>query len=80
MGGYPDGTFRPDEAIDRAAVARIVNGVLDRQADEEFVDSHEVISFTDLSEEHWAYYEIMEAVNAHEYVVEDGAEIWQSLK
>lgn len=79
VGGYPDGTFRPDTKIDRAAVAKIVNAVLGRQADKAFIDANPVRSFTDLTNSHWGYYEIMEAANDHDYKVQDDSEIWTKL-
>ena len=38
--GYGDGTFRPNNPITRAEVTAIVNNMLGRAADEDFVDEH----------------------------------------
>ena len=81
INGYSDGTFRPDETITRAEVATITNRMLGRAADEDYVDgrSDALRSFTDLSDRHWAYYNVMEATNEHEYEREDGVETWTRL-
>lgn len=80
--GYEDDTFRPDENIRRGEAATIVNRMLGRQADEEYIDSHsqELASFVDLSQDHWAYYHIMEAINSHDYEKKNGQESWTGLK
>ena len=69
ISGYTDGTFKPDAPITRAEAVSIVNRMFDRAADGEFVREHrfEIKSFKDLVENHWAYYEIMEAVHTHDY-------------
>uniref|UniRef100_UPI0013DD99B1 S-layer homology domain-containing protein n=1 Tax=Agathobaculum sp. Marseille-P7918 TaxID=2479843 RepID=UPI0013DD99B1 len=79
--GYPDGTFRPNATITRAEVTTITNRMLGRSADEAYVDGHaaDLRQFSDLSKTHWAYYDIMEATNAHDYTKADGAETWTAL-
>ena len=78
INGYADGTFRPNETITRAEVAAIVNRMLGRSADRTYVDAHanELTQFTDVSPYYWAYYDIMEAANAHDHIKKDGTEIW----
>ncbi|WP_180339369.1 S-layer homology domain-containing protein [Peptoniphilus catoniae] len=70
--GYPDGSFRPDESITRSEVATMLNRFYSRKADAKSFDSVKNIEilkdFTDLQKDHWAYYEIMEAANSHEYI------------
>ena len=80
--GYPDGTFGPEDTITRAEVTAIVNRMLNRQADEDYVDSHaaELIQFADLSPAYWAYYDIMEAANGHTYEKDGDAEIWTGIR
>lgn len=65
--GYNDGTFRPDNNITRAEVVSIVNRVLNRVPDEEYInDNLSVLNiFKDVSQTHWAFYEIVEASNNH---------------
>ena len=79
--GYADGTFRPDNTITRAEVTTITNRMLGRAADEAFVDRHsdELRQFPDVPESYWAYYNIMEATNAHDFGMENGAENWTGL-
>lgn len=79
--GLPDGTFGPNNTITRAEVTTIVNRMLDRSADEDYVDSHtaSLRQFTDLADTHWAYYDIMEATNTHDYTKRNGAEDWTGL-
>ena len=80
--GYPDGTFRPENAITRAEAVTLANAVLQRECDETFVAEHlsEMLTFSDLSNSHWAYDEIMEAANAHDYESTNGSEKWTALQ
>ena len=80
--GYTDGTFRPDSTITRAEVTTIVNRMLGRSADKAFVDSHAdtLTQFDDVSRTYWAYYQIMEATNAHDYKMSGGVEDWTRLQ
>ncbi len=84
ISGYEDGTFRPNQYITRAEAVSMVNRVLNRYADAEFVDSNltEMTTFVDLEVEpkHWGYYPIMEATNGHAYERNtDGSETWLAL-
>ncbi|CUQ43485.1 Uncharacterised protein [Flavonifractor plautii] len=56
----------------------ITNRLLDRAADEDYVDDHagELRQFSDVSASYWAYHDIVEATNAHSYRVYDGEEHW----
>ena len=65
--GYGDGTFRAAQEITRAEVVTIVNRLLDRTADEAYVSGHlrSLNTFTDMTEQHWAYLAVIEAANAH---------------
>lgn len=77
--GYEDGTFRPDAPITRAEAVSVVNRVLGRSADQEYIDAHkdEMVSFPDLQTNHWAYYDIMEAALRHDCVEGEDSEQWQ---
>jgi len=76
--GYGDGTFQPDRHITRAEAVTIVNRMLNRSGDRDFVDRHEELDhFSDVPQNHWAYYDIMEAFDPHGYERDDGDEHWQ---
>ena len=79
--GYPNGLFMPDKYISRAEVVTLVNKMLERSADQDFIDTHmaELTQFTDLVDNSlWFYYDIFEAANEHLHKHDDtGAEIWQ---
>ena len=64
--GYGDGTFRADDPIDRAEVVTIVNRLLGREADEDYIADNyrRLVTFPDVSSRHWAYYQVLEAANA----------------
>lgn len=82
IGGYPDGTFRPNNSITRAEVCVIVNNMLGREADQNYIDrsSAALADFVDLSGSHWAYYTIMEATNSHDYTSTSAGEAWDNVK
>lgn len=81
INGYPDGTFGPNDPISRAEVTTITNRMLGRSADEAFVDSNQasLVQFGDITDRHWAYYQVMEATNGHDYTKTDGVEDWSRL-
>ena len=76
--GYGDGTFRADDPIDRAEVVTIVNRLLGREADEDYIADNyrRLVTFPDVSSRHWAYYQVLEAANAHTAVLTD-PETWE---
>ena len=75
--GYSDGSFQPSRRISRAEAVTIVNRMLGRVADKDFIDSHSSIArFVDVPQTHWAFYDIMEAYNAHDYDMRDTGEHW----
>lgn len=79
--GYSDGTFKPMATITRAEVATIVNRMLARTADRNFVDSSAVTRFDDVPATYWAYYNIAEATTAHTHTIDnDGVESWGKQK
>ncbi len=67
--GYEDGTFRPDNSITRAETATILNSLFERKSDDDFYKgfASKISVFPDIDRSHWAYYEIIEASNSHEY-------------
>lgn len=81
--GYEDGTFRPENWITRVEVTSIVNKMLGRFADHEFVAGHadELNAFSDVTSTHWGYYHIVEATNSHTYTKPStNVETWTELK
>ena len=82
IAGYPDGSFRPDNAITRAETARILNSLFDRKVDSKGLDNvvDDLRFYKDLDKNHWAYYEIMEASHTHQYErTGSGPENWTSI-
>ena len=79
--GYTDGTFRPNEPISREEAAVILNRILGRTADKAYIDAHgdTLCQFPDVARDYWAYYEIEEAANAHEYSKASGEEVWTDV-
>ena len=75
--GYGDGTFHADDEITRAEVVTIVNRLLGREADQEYIANHPrgLVLFPDVSKSYWAYYDILEAANGHTASMQD-AETW----
>jgi fimbrial isopeptide formation D2 family protein/uncharacterized repeat protein (TIGR01451 family)/uncharacterized repeat protein (TIGR02543 family) len=77
VSGYGDGTFKPNTNITRAEVVSIVNKMLDRGINEDKIPEG-IIVYTDLSVDHWAYSDIVEASNAHDYIIDtDNSETWK---
>ena len=73
--------FAPQATITRAEVTAIANRMLGRQADRAYIDAHEesLRSFQDNELGHWAYYDIVEATNGHDFSKENGEESWTGL-
>ena len=80
--GYEDNSFRPEGQIKRSEVAAMLNRLYDRRPDKAFIDKHNdiITNFKDLNRNHWAYYDLVDAFEAHEYVKnETGDEAWIRL-
>ena len=67
--GYPDKTFRPDGKITRAEAVAILNRLYKKTltADEIEKNMFKLKTFEDVKKSHWAYKEIMSAMN-YEFV------------
>jgi uncharacterized repeat protein (TIGR02543 family) len=77
--GYTDGTFQPDAPITRAEVMTIINRMLNRGVDETGVATTGFAALPDNDSSKWYYYEVIEAVNDHEYTGTRPSEVWSSL-
>ena len=79
--GYPDGTFRPNEAITRAETCTIVNRTLGRKPHEDHLLPYEVmITWPDNRLDAWYYAQIQEATNSHDYLWISITENWETME
>lgn len=75
--GSADGSFGPYQLVTRAQATVIVNRMLGRSADRTFINTHpDLQTFQDVPPTHWAYYDICEAVNGHDYEKNGQQERW----
>lgn len=84
IGGYEDGTVRPNNNITRAEACAIVNRTLGRVPDaDHLLPEDEMKTWPDNPESAWFYADMQEATNGHEYewITEDGNKIenWTDL-
>lgn len=84
IGGYPDGTVRPNNNITRAEACAIVNRTLGRVPDADHLLPEDVMKvWPDNNPTDWFYADMQEATNGYEYawIEEDGHEIeeWTNL-
>ena len=81
VGGYEDGSFRPNSRIKRAEAIAIINRVLSRNpgSEKDLLDG--MITFSDNADKtKWYYLDIQEAANGHSYTRNaDGSEKWTKL-
>ena len=80
--GVGEGNFEPNRRITRAEAVTMTNRMLIRLPDEAYIDGHaDLVSYSDVLKAHWAFYDIMEASNAHDFTRnEDGSESWQLIQ
>lgn len=78
MSGVSTGIFSPDATITRASVAKVVNNMLGRSADMEYVNANvdSLIMFPDVAAGAWYYADVVESTNTHNAAKEDGVETW----
>lgn len=84
IGGYEDGTVRPNNNITRAESCAIVNRTLGRVPDaDHLLPADEMKTWPDNPESAWFYADMQEATNGHEYewITEDGNKVeeWLSI-
>ncbi|MCG8482099.1 MAG: S-layer homology domain-containing protein, partial [Clostridia bacterium] len=60
MKGYQDKTFKPNNKITRAEVVTVINRIIGSSAQDYMVNNN---PFTDIDASHWAYKDVMKAVN-----------------
>lgn len=84
IGGYEDGTVRPNNNITRAESCAIVNRTLGRVPDaDHLLPADEMKTWPDNPESAWFYADMQEATNGHgyEWITEDGNKVeeWLSI-
>lgn len=84
IAGYLDSTFRPNNNITRAEAVTVLNKLFDRSVENKGLADvrADFVPFVDVTANHWAYYQIIEASNTHEfYRTEQGkvGETWDKL-
>ena len=82
VGGYGDGTFRPNRPITRAEAIAVTNRVLHRTPELHQNLLHAVTFIDNMDESKWYYLDIQEAANGHDYIRllgtrERWTEIWE---
>lgn len=66
--GYENNTFRPDAPISRAEAATMLNKAFGREPNKEEIQENignYSVNLSDVTPEHWAYYQILEAAVEH---------------
>jgi hypothetical protein len=77
--GYEDGSFRPTNNVTRAEVVTMVNRMLGRVFDDNFNKTMLTIPL-DVPTTHWAFFDILESINSHDFVKNDsGSETWNLI-
>lgn len=79
VAGYPDGSFKPENFLTREEVVTVVNRMLLRAVELGDIPDW-APTYTDISEGHWSYAQIIEASCGHEFERKEGGngifEIW----
>ena len=81
VNGYPDSTYRPDNAIVRAEAFTIVNNTLRRKPiNEGLRPVSEMITWPDNADPNvWYYAAVQEATNSHDYTMGENGETWTKI-
>ncbi len=82
LNGYEDGTVRPENQITRAEVMKVMNIILGRKPDVDYVKSLKVAPFNDLDKTKWYYVDVLEATITHNYFLDkNGYEYkWEDIR
>ena len=86
ISGYQDGSHRfgPSDTLKRAQAATIANRMLGRVADSTWIvenlENDGLKLFPDVARDHYAFFDIVEATNSHDYEKDNGYESWTGLK
>ena len=77
IGGYPDGSFKPEGNITRAEAVTLVNRTLDRHPDKSHFTKDMLVWPDNMDQTKWYYADMQEATNGHEYewITEDGNKV-----
>lgn len=85
MKGYSDNFFRPNSYITRAEAVSVINRMLNRRPDKDFIAKELLKSsrssriFTDVNVYDWYFYDVYAATWGHDYEIKDGVEKWTKL-
>jgi len=82
VSGHDDNTFRPESHIARAEVVIMLNHILDRKTNPATIDESlgKNTVYSDISSQHRAFYDIMDASITHRYVInQHGSKVWLSF-
>lgn len=80
VGGYEDGTFRPENGLTRAEACSIINRVTARSGDSAQAQKLMGLGlYTDITNTHWAAVTIAEASIAHEQTSSGSGETWSGI-
>jgi hypothetical protein len=78
VNGMGGGMFYPDYNITRGQSVKIVNSMLGRKADQNYVNTRLSSKYKDLAKTHIFYYDILEASTEHKYIKDNDGETWVS--
>ena len=80
IGGYPDGTFRPENGLTRAEACAVLNRMLGRTGDSAQANKLMTLGlFADVPANHWAATTIAEAAVQHTPVDNGSGETWTGV-
>lgn len=82
VNGYPDGSFKPNQAITRAEAMALVNRVLNRDPQNPADLLNSMIKWPDnMDTNKWYYLDVQEATNSHDYErTTQATEKWTALQ